>query len=330
MIVDLHAHFLAPELVERLARGAGEPPAGVALEWSVGGSPRLWLGGIPSIPMPPGMDDLEGRRAEMARQGVDAQWLTPWVSAVGYELDAGAGAAWSRLVNETTAAALRGQPGFWGAATVPLQDGRLAAAELERAAALGLKGAIIGTHAAGKSLDDPDLAPFWATAEALGAPVLIHPFGIPHGTRLERYHLQNLVGNPADTTVAAAQLVFGGVCDRHPDLRVLLVHGGGFFPYQAGRWDRGYVVRKEARGVIGRPPSDYLRWFYYDTVTHGPAALSFLVGRVGADRVALGTDYPFDMADPDPRRTVREADLDAAGRVQVEERTAVAFLGLGR
>lgn len=328
MIIDLHAHYMPPELIERLTANPGEAPSGVSLERADDGRLRFRLGGTLSTPTPPGMDDIEDRKSEMARQGVDAQWLTPWLSLVGYDLDAEAGATWSRIMNRTMAEALKGHTGLWGGATVPLQDGRLAARELEYALGLGLKGTIIGTQAAGKSLDSADLEPFWAAAAATEAPILVHPFGIAHGTRLDRYHMRNLVGNPADTTVSAAQIIFGGICDRYPDLKVLLVHGGGFFPYQVGRWDRGFQVRSEARAFLRRPPSGTLRWFYYDTVTHGSQALRFLVSCVGADRIALGTDYPFDMGDPDPLRTIHGANLTEAEQAQIKEQTASSFLGL--
>lgn len=328
MIIDLHAHYTAPELCERLEKNPGGAPAGVSTERAANGRPRFRIGSFLSSPMPKGMDDLEECRRAMARQGVDGQWLTPWVSLLAYELDGEAGAAWSRMVNETTTAALKGEPGFWGAATVPLQDGKLAARELEYALGLGLKGAILGTHVAGKGLDDPDLEPFWAAAAAARAPLFIHPFGITHGTRLDRYHLKNLVGNPADTTVSVGQLIFGGVCDRHPGLRVLLAHGGGFFPYQVGRWNHGFRTRKETQVHLRKPPGDYLRFFFYDTMTHGSPALAYLVGLAGADRVVLGTDYPFEMADPDPRGTIRGAKLSERERAQVEEETAAGFLGV--
>ncbi|HLC27047.1 MAG TPA: amidohydrolase family protein [bacterium] len=328
MIIDLHAHYMAPDLFKRLLHDPAAAPSGVSLDRAENGKICLRLGKVLNTPMPAEMDDLEQRRKEMARQGVDAQWLTPTISLAGYDLDPRPGAAWSRMVNQTTAEALKGQSGFWGAATVPLQDGRRAAQELEHALGLGLKGAIIGTHAAGKSLDDADLETFWAAAAATRAPILIHPFGIAHGTRLDRYHMKNLVGNPADTTVSAGQIIFAGICDRYPDLKVLLVHGGGFFPYQAGRWDRGFQVRKEAQISLRRPPSDALRWFYYDTVTHSSQALRFLANIAGADRIALGTDYPYDMGDPDPIRTIHGANLSNAEQVQIKERTALSFLGL--
>lgn len=325
-VIDIHAHFVPAELFERLARPGAAPP-GVELAVQPDGTQMLKIGTAPPTPVPPGITDLAERRQAMARQGVDWQWLTPWLSTVGYSLGAELGAAWSRMVNESLVRAVpKGSP-FLAGATVPLQDGKAAAEELDHALTLGMTGLIIGTHANGKSLDDPDLEPLWQVAAGARAPIMIHPFGLAPGARLDRYHLKNLVGNPADTTIAAAQLIFGGVIDRHPDLKVLLVHGGGFFPYQFGRWDHGFEVRTDTKVHLGRPPSDYLKWFFYDTVTHSHQALSYLSSLVGPDRIGLGTDYPFDMADFDPRRTVSQAELGQEATAAIESETPRRFLG---
>ena len=189
---------------------------------------------------------------------------------------------------------------------MPLQAPEAAAAELRHAVVeLGMDGVEIATTVDGRDLDDPDLEPFWAAAEELRCLVLIHPYASLAGRGVSRYFLNNLVGNPAESTVALAHLVFGGVLERHPGLRVCMVHGGGFAPYQLGRWDHGFD--RNARGAaanLTRPPSDWVRGVFHDTVLHSPASLRFLLDVVGADHVVLGSDYPFEMGDLDPVTTL--------------------------
>ncbi len=193
-----------------------------------------------------------------------------------------------------------------GLATVPLQDIPAAVAELERAVTrLGLRGVYIGSNIGGKDLDHPDLFPFFAKAEALRAPVFLHPIDVLGVERLRAYYLHNGLGNPFETALAAARLIFGGVLDRLPRLQVCLAHAGGALPYLFGRLDRVYRVRKEARGALRRTPSAYLRRFTYDTIAHAEPALRYLISVVGADRVALGSDYRFDMGLLDPAAPVR-------------------------
>src|SRR5687767_2171910 len=162
-------------------------------------------------------------------------------------------------------------------------------------------GVQIATTIAGAELDDPSPEPFWAAAEELRALVLIHPDQVLPGRPEARYVLSNFVGNAAETTIAAAHLVFGGVLERHPELRVCLVHGGGYAPYQAGRLDHGYSAEPRLKDKrLSRPPSAYLRGMYFDTVTHSPTVLRFLIDFVGAEHVLLGSDYPFEMGEADP------------------------------
>ena len=145
-----------------------------------------------------------------------------------------------------------------------------------------------------------ELMPLYREIQALDVPVFIHSALVTIGDRMKPFHLQNLVGNPLDTTLAAAHIVFGGVLEKFPNLKFCLCHGGGYVPYQRGRWDHGYKVRHEGKVVIKQPPSHYIPLLYFDTITHFLPALEYLVSSVGADRVIMGTDYPYDMADPTP------------------------------
>ena len=184
-----------------------------------------------------------------------------------------------------------------GLATLPMQDIPSAITELDRAVnQLGMKGAMINDHVNGRTFDDPQFLPFWKEAEQMGAVLLIHQ-ALPTTVtpRLNRYHLPNTIGNLTDRAVTFATFVFGGVMDACPDLRICLAHGGGYTCYGAGRMDRGWKVRPEARVNIQQPPSAYLNHFYYDCLTHSEPALRYLIDTVGIDRVVLGTDWPADM-----------------------------------
>jgi aminocarboxymuconate-semialdehyde decarboxylase len=174
----------------------------------------------------------------------------------------------------------------------------------------GLRGVEISSHAPGVELSDQRLEPFWARAEELGAVVFLHPFGCTLDERLDRFYLANTVGQPVENAVALSHLIFSGVLDRHPRLRVLAAHGGGYLPTYLGRSDHAWHVRPEARGCQ-RPPSEYLSRLYFDSLVHSPGALRALVAAAGAERVLLGSDYPFDMGVTDPVQRVEAAGLPA-------------------
>jgi aminocarboxymuconate-semialdehyde decarboxylase len=209
-------------------------------------------------------------------------------------------------MNDAFAEEMARRPGrFVALAHLPMQAPDEAARELERCVReLGFRGAEICSHVNGTNLDDPALAPVYRKAHDLDAPVFIHPQQVLGADRLGRYHLANLIGNPTDTAVAAASLIFGGVLQAFPRLTVYLAHGGGSCPLLRGRWEHGWRVRPEARQHIQRPPSEYFRRFLFDSLTHSVPALEFLVAAVGPERVMLGSDYPADMADPDPVKTI--------------------------
>jgi aminocarboxymuconate-semialdehyde decarboxylase len=212
--------------------------------------------------------------------------------------------------------------------TVPLQDVPAAVAELERCiSVLGLAGVEIGTNVNGVYLGDDRFRPFWEAAEVLGAFVEIHPVPGLGGPTNREYYLWNAFANPAETALTAAHIILAGVFEAHPRLEICLFHGGGHLPYQIGRLDRAHEVRPEARQRIGRPPSDYLRMFYFDTVLHSARALAYLIDLVGAERVMLGSDYPFDMGSERPADIVRALKLPAAEEAAVLGDNAARLLG---
>ncbi len=185
----------------------------------------------------------------------------------------------------------------------------------------------------GKSIDqvlkETLLWPFYKKAQELGAFILVHPTNPPGAARMPKYHLRNLIGNPVATTVAVACLIFGGVLKDFPNLKFCFSHAGGFAPYQIGRFEHGYKVRAECKEFISNPPSEYFKLLYFDTITHNVSILEFLAKSVGIDKVLLGSDYPFDMADPDPIATVNSMkSISAAQKKKILGETAAKLLGM--
>lgn len=312
MIVDVHSHFLSPLAIEAARRAPDR--YGVQVD-GADGAIRLRLGDpLPLRPLLPALHDLAAYATFAGAQGMTGALVGPLMDIAGYHLPPAQGRAWSRLVNESLAESLGALPAtFRGLATVPLQDPPAAAAELRHAVlTLGFRGAMIDTHVEGRALAEPALDPFWRAAMELSVPVILHPFVLEQVERFGAYYLHNLVGYPFETTLAAAGLIFAGTLDRMPELTVVLVHGGGFLPYQLGRFDRGHQARPEARTGGAGPASGYARRFYYDTITHSARSLCFLCDVVGADRLLLGSDFPFGLGDPEPVAAVRRAGLGEA------------------
>jgi aminocarboxymuconate-semialdehyde decarboxylase len=291
--IDIHAHFF-PEAYLGALEQAG-PAHGVSLNRSNPRGPAIQIGSTLGGPMRSTFWDLEARLREMNRAGVRVHALSLTYPMV-YWADADLGAHLARLTNDAMSQAHTAFPDrYVGLGTLPLQDPARALRELDRAAGLpGIRGVYLGTNVKGRELSDPVFLPVWERIHALRLPVFLHPLDVVGAQRLAPYYLANLLGNPFDTAIAAAHLIFGGILDRFPRLTVCLPHAGGAFPYLVGRLDRGRKVRKEL-AHLKRPPSAYLRRFTYDTISHAPGALRYLIACVGADRVMIGSDYCFDM-----------------------------------
>lgn len=316
MTVDVHAHCVPVGLLETLERDGGR--YGVEITSRDGTRAARIAGRVETPPLRPDLVDVDARIAAMDRARVRTQVLSSWIDLTAYALPPDAGARYARMFNEHLAATAALHPDrFLAVCTVPLQSPERAAQELRHAVErYGMVGVEIATTVDGTELDDPGLDVFWRAAHDLGCLVLVHPYRALAGRPMKRYFLNNLVGNPAESTLAVAHLVFGGVPERFPDLRICVVHGGGFLPYQWGRLDRGYhAAPRLTAGQLTRPPSEWLRRLYFDTVLHTPQALRVLVDLVGVEHVVLGSDYPFEMGDPDPVATVEAVPgLDDAGR----------------
>jgi len=280
------------------------------------------------------LTNAEARIEHMDRMGVDLQGLATFVSEYNYWAPGAAGAESARIQNDNVASVVADNPDrFVGmGATVPLQDIDLAIAEMDRAVDdLGFKGLQIGGTIDGRNLDEAKFRPFWAAVEAKGIPVILHPSGYPESQRLGSYFLVNCIGNPLETMVAATRMIFSGLFEEHPGIKLVLLHGGGYLPFYCSRADHTWEVRPETRvSIPDHPPSHYMKRLYYDTMVFQPLYLRHLVEVVGPDRVMLGTDFPFDMAETDPLALIGATDgLGAAAREAISGGNAASLFGIG-
>jgi aminocarboxymuconate-semialdehyde decarboxylase len=313
--IDTHTHILTQETAALLSKAAPKVP--VTITPIDAESAALDVGGVVYRPFPTGGFDIARRLRDMDATGVDVHVLSVTPQTYLYNQEPALAAVLAAIQNDQLAKHVAAHPDrFMGIATLPLQDPVRAADELKRAMSkLGLKGTMFASNILGKNLDDPSFEPLWATAEELDAFLFIHPNNVAGADRLKSYYLQNLIGNPLDTTIAAACLVFGGVLDRHPKLKICLAHGGGFTPYQAARWEHGWKVRPEPKKNVPTQPRNIAKRFLYDTILHSDQTLELMIGLVGSDHVLLGSDYPYDMAMLDcvaHVRSLKIADADKA------------------
>src|SRR5215475_13085767 len=290
--IDIHAHFV-PEEYLRLIETEGEPH-GVRLRSGPNG-PLIAVGQVAIGPITPHYHDLNLRLKAMDARGVTVHALSLMPPMV-YWADSALGSRLAKIVNNAMADAARLHPDrFVALATLPLQDPEAAVAEAQRAVTeLGCRGIYLGTNVRGQELTDQSFVPLFERIHALNVPIFLHPLNVIGAQRLSNYYLHNLLGNPFDTAVAAANLIFSGLLDRFPKLQICLPHAGGAFPYLIGRLNHGWKVRQECK-ALKKPPLSYLRRFTYDTISHAPESLGYLIKLVGADRVMVGSDYCFDM-----------------------------------
>jgi aminocarboxymuconate-semialdehyde decarboxylase len=327
MRIDAHAHVIVPEVL----RDAAPDEAWRPRVWWEDGTQVVELGGRPIRSAVREFVDAAAILAAHDEAGIDHVVLCPWVALLGYDAPGDEGLERCRIQNAGLAGLQAAHPdrvSVLGA--VPLQDPEVAAGELEALMAVGtFAGVEIAASVNGVSLGDDRFAPFWAAAEASAALVLIHPTtrGFVDAA-FEDFYLWNLVGNPMETTIAAAHMVLAGVLERHPGLRVLLAHGGGALPALRGRIRHGWSALPVARARLGEDPELSFKRFFYDTVTHDAAVLRDLVAFAGADHVLLGSDYPFDMADARPADTVAAAGLHPDDERAVLGGNAARLLGL--
>ena len=327
--IDVHAHILTDETMALINKAA--PSLGIKLTPIDQDISVLEVNGVPYKPFPRGGWDVEQRLKDMDFSQVGAQVLSITPQTFLYGIDASLNAAVAALQNDQIAKTVKAQPDrFYGIATLPMQAPDKAAAELRRAMrTLGLKGAQIGSNINGRNLDDPSFEPLWEAANELKALIMVHPTQVAGADRLKSYYLTNLIGNPLDSTIAVASLVFGGVVARYPDIKFFFVHGGGFAPWQAGRFAHGWNVRPEPQAKLKVPPDASLATLYYDTILHARPQLECLLTLVGTSRVVLGSDYPYDMGTFECARQVTALAIPDADKAKILNRTPLKLLGEG-
>jgi len=302
--IDTHAHFFPPSYLGLIEKHGSRCGASVVRDPQ--GNVFIQVGLLLRTgPIVPAFYDLDQRLAEMDREGVDVHVLSLTQPMV-YWADDELGLDLAIAFNDAISDAHRKHPSrIFGFATLPMQNARLAADELERAAKLpGIRGVYMATVVRERDLSDRSFWPVYERCQALGLPIFLHPMMV-NNERMKQYYLINLLGNPFETAIAASHLVYGGVLDAFPNLEVSLPHAGGALPILRGRLDQGWRIRPECKH-LPRPPSEYLRRFTYDTISYDVDILADLVKLVGAERVMMGTDYCFDIAYTEPVRVVEQ------------------------
>jgi aminocarboxymuconate-semialdehyde decarboxylase len=328
LTVDIHSHVLVPAAAAYVGPYQTPDPrsAGYSEDTRI-------LSRKQDEDRTPNLVDLALRMRDFDAMGVDAQVISPAPAQCYYNVPAEVGIDAARMVNEGVAAIAAKIPDRTPAAMgcVPLQaGGEAAAAELEYAVkTLALKGVEVLAHVGDLELSDPSFEPFWAKAEALGAVVFIHPSGFTEPRRFGRFYFSNVIGNPLDTTMALHHLIFDGVLERYPGLKIIASHGGGYLPAYSGRIDHAWGARSDAHGALPKPPTFYLKKIHLDTIVFTPDQLEALVKLFGVDKILLGTDYPYDMGEYDPIGHIASvASFTEADRAAIAGGNAKALFGL--
>jgi aminocarboxymuconate-semialdehyde decarboxylase len=319
-VVDVHCHYLNPEVNKKTAHlnaAQYDPTVIYANDLTNATNVSQMRDRAPKLM------GIDVRIQDMDRMGVDIQAVSPAPYHYFYFTEPALGAQLAREVNEGIANVVSLHPDrFVGIGSVPLQNAELAVRELEYCVKkLGLKGVEINTNVNGLNLTDPKLGleKFFAKANELGIVIFMHPLGFTQGERLSNHYFNNVIGNPLETTVAVSHLIFDGVVARYPKIKFIAAHGGGFIAHYWARMDHAWRARPDTRTVIKKKPSSYLEKFYFDSITFDPLMLKQLIDRYGADRVLLGTDYPYDMGEDDPRGLIAGVPkLSAADRRLIE------------
>ena len=301
LTVDIHCHYMNTEVATKVAPLNPSQHEPMAL-YSNAATREVNARQVQE--RGPKLTDIAVRLKDMDRMGIDIQAVSPAPHQTYYWTDPGMGAELARALNERLAEIVAQHADrFVALGTVPLQDVSLAVAELEHCVRkLGMRGVEINPSVRGMDLTDAklNLEAFFAAVQKLDVVIFMHPIGFTHGERLVEHYFSNVIGNPLETTVAASHLIFDGVLERHPKLKVVLPHAGGYLAHYWARMDHAYKARPDCRGQLKRKPSSYLEKFYFDTITFDHGMLAHLIARFGADHVLLGTDYPYDMGMEQP------------------------------
>ncbi len=296
--IDIHHHYIPPSLLEEAKRHGNA--LGVDLSEARKGETLLSFSGGPRFSLNPDLSELERRFEIMEKGKIAIAALIAHTASLGYRLDGERGERWCRLYNEGLHDLVQNHPSrFVALAAVPLQEPPRAAAVLEHAVReLNFRGGYIGSNVNGKYYNSPEFDPFWKKAEALDTLLVMHAEDVAGSDRMEGYGLRLICGNPADSALSLGYMTYSGVFDRFPNLKLCVLHGGGFFPYHLGRFDQGHAVRSGSRAAqASSPPSVYLKNLYFDTLVYRVDTLDYLRRIAGADHLLVGTDYPYTLGD---------------------------------
>lgn len=338
MLIDIHHHYVPQRFID-LARKDGERYQAVVYRDQGTGLEALAVGmtspppdrpvGRSLFAMDPGIYDLPTHLKEMSEMGLDMAALSVSPLLYYYFADAPLGAEVSRIVNDSIHEAAKDHPDrFIPMGTVPLQDVDAAIEELERCVKeYGFTAVEIGGSVNGKNLDEPEFDAFFQRAEALDLLIFIHPMANPSPDRLIRYYTENIIALPLESGICANSLIFGGVLERYPNIKICFAHGGGIIPGLIGRWDHGWEVRDEGKVVIDKPPSTYFKKLYFDDLVHSDDVLQALLTIAGPERVVIGTDYNYDMGQyPPAEHRLDRVALTTEQREMIEHKTAARLL----
>lgn len=323
-VIDVHAHLAPLRLIEQVHRGELTFP-GIEVREHDSTYTVAFNGGAPTRPIAPGLSDLGKRTAWLDQNGIDRQVVGGWLDIFGYDLPAEEGAEWSAALTDALRQMAVEEPRLTVLGTVPLQDPKRAAEALRKQVSSGLAGIMIATRAAGRDLDNAVFTPFWEAADETGAVVFLHP---GFGSANERYNdfgLINGLGRLEDTTVTLARLLYAGIPERCAEAKIVVAHAGAALPYVLGRLTRNHLLNKDTT----HDPVASFRNLYFDSVVFDPDALQLLIGKVGAERVMLGSDYPFPIGDLEPRKLVAAMQVSDEVKRDIEGRNAARLFGGG-
>lgn len=316
--IDIHHHYLPLELIEEVKRNGKT----LGVEYFPPKNPKdnpfqIRFPGGNRLNPDPRMTEIDRRLEVMNRGGIGIAALEVHTACVGYELDGSRGESWSTLYNEAIMNLVKRHPDrFVGIATVPLQDPARAARVLEHAIGdLKMSGVTIASNVVGKYYDSKDFDPFWKKVEEMDVMMIMHPEWVLGSEKIGAYGLRAVCGNPADTTLSVGYMIYSGLFDRFPNLKLCLLHGGGFFPYHLGRFDSGFAIGSAGGRMPAKlPPSKYLKNLYFDNLVYRVETLEYLKRIAGAEHIMVGTDYPFDLGDPAAAEKIRQINCTESER----------------
>ena len=326
MIIDSHAHFVPPRLLDAIRDMDSHFPAIELVKSDDDSFGFSFAGQKPTRPISKMLSDTSGRLDWMNTNGIDLQVIGGWLDMFGYEIPADEGQRWSNLINHHLKEFCAENPRFLPLASLPMQDGKAAAKVLDFAHSSGFRGAMIGTQPKGKggTLDDPDLQPFWESAHRNGSILFIHPMFDSGDERVNDYGMNNAIGRITDTLIAISRVIYSGHVATYHNAKIIIGIGGAALPFVIGRMMRNYELHKDRLA----DPSEALSLLYYDTLVHDAPALELLIRTVGVNRIMLGSDMPFPIGDPTPRNILDQIGLTIADRAKVETDVAKKLFGL--